>query len=537
MLSLRLLSPAAGGLVLFVTGLWLVKHSLGKLCRPFPTLAVSLMTESRPAGVLGGVVASFVDFSPTATLARLGDLSQARLLPLRRAGAVTLGLTTGSALFLQLLAFEPGALAAWAALAALVVYALFRRDSVRAGAAIILGAGVLFFGLQLVGNTVQELFALVPGQGIAAAMETLGHNPFHVFVAALALTALVQSPLITLALVMTLDFPTQAGFAAALGATVGASLAPLAAAFGARASYRRLAILNFLASLTAASLFMAILPRFTSLVMRISNTMGAASRERALANAYLFFAVLAAVILIPLLPAIEQIAISLGGRAGERARKALDADADSNPAKALETARGHVAAMGRSVLELLRKSLSAYLVDVAGMARQIRHARGELGTRTIVLQAVVHRIDEGALGEAERSRKMALSYVIKDIDRIAELVTDALAQPAVKMARSGRGFSMQQAHNFERFHRAVSDDLAEALDLVEGRPARPAKVLENDEHLNRLRRELSHFPMRQAAAEVEDDRQTSADFLDALAALRSIHFYVCDIVRLTDAQD
>jgi len=536
MASIRLLSPAVGGLVLFVTGLWLVKRSLGRLSPPTAVTAAGLPPGGRAAAVISGAAGGLLAFCPLEVTGTLATLCRVRLVSLRRAVAAGLGFPLAAALFAQLIAFDPGAAATYVMAAALVAQAVFSRGAVRSGARAVLGGGFLFFGLRLAESGVQDIFAFSAGSGLARAVESLAHNPFHLFAAALLFTALVRSPVVTVAVAMVLGLGTEAGVAAVLGAAVGACVPAAAASLFRGVSYRRLGFANLITNLLAASFVLAMLGPFTRCVVRVSAFAGAASQERVLANAYLIFALVTAAIFIPLVPAVEQIAISLGGGSPPEAREVLEPSRAHEPQEALEGALAHVAAAGRQALDLLRKSLSAYLVDARGMQAVLESGRREFECRRSVLEAFIRKIDDAGLSQQGRETKVRLWYVLGDICEIFRIITGALARPAARMTRRGLEFSTEQAHNFESLHRLVSDDLAESLDLLEGRPARSGKVRENEAKVERLRQEISSAHARRAAAGVEADKATSAHFLAALAALRNIHFHVFDIARLAEAK-
>jgi len=149
-----------------------------------------------------------------------------------------------------------------------------------------------------------------------------------------------------------------------------------------------------------------------------------------------------------------------------------------------------------------------------------------------VLCDFLSRIDEKRLSEEAQEVKTRLFYVVKDIERIGDVLAAELVGMARKKSRKGLDFSIEGAHRFELLHRMVADDFAEALDLFEGLPASGAKVLENASKVDEVRREISRTHMQRLAQGVKADVETSRIFLDAVAAVRSIHFYACDIVQV-----
>ncbi len=539
MMYLRLLSAAAGGIVLFVIGLRRIRQSLGRFLPPYPAIAAIFAGYGRPGALLGGAAAGILARSGVEATETLAAVCRAKLLSSWRATAVILGLPLSAAVFVQIVSIRPGIAAPYMMIAGLVVYAIAGDDAPGHVGSVVLGAGLLFFGVELVSGSVQELIAFAGPLGLAAAIESIGHNPFYLFVIAFFTSALIQSSVLTVVLVMAIGFPQDAATAAVLGAAAAAPVAALVASLTRGATFRQLAIAELLTGLLAASLLMALLGPFCTLVTRFSAAMGTFAEHRMLANAYLMFALFSAVAFMPLVSAVEQVAISLAGGGAAEDRHPLEVLEPSkarSPGEALDAAAAHTAGAGRVALEMARKSLSGYLVGVRGIERLMNACRRELDARLAVLEIMAVEIDEAGLSENDRLRKIALSYVRRDIGETGRIITAVLAAQAAGMSGRGVEFSAEQAQHFERFHRLVADDLAESLDMLEGRPARPDKVLKNAMTIEAARRAILRSHIHRVAGGVKADSASSAHFVDALGALRSIHLHVLDIVRLADTR-
>ncbi len=81
----------------------------------------------------------------------------------------------------------------------------------------------------------------------------------------------------------------------------------------------------------------------------------------------------------------------------------------------------------------------------------------------------------------------------------------------------------------------VADDLSEAVDMLEGAPANPKRVVDNAARVDALRREIVEAHIHRISEGVIADSETTRILLDAVAALRTIHYYAYDIVKVLGA--
>ncbi|MHC4713184.1 MAG: Na/Pi symporter [Planctomycetota bacterium] len=532
MLALRLLTPLVGGLVIFILGLGTLRRGLSQLLKPYLIVQVPLFTPSRPAAVLGGALLSVTAGAPAEVIRRLAAMVGCGVLPLREAIAATLGTTIAAAVLIQIVVFDLGHAGAYIAAVGLVLAAVTRGYPLRQIGKALLGAGLIFVGFNLMQNAPRDFFSYGEFDNVRAVVDTLKINHFYAFLVGAGLAAVLRSPVAAIALGIVFALPVRAATALALGTGIGAPLpAVLAGLFGYR-NLRRLAVGSLLASLIGSSLFLAFLPRLIVFAGRIS---GPAGDERRIAVAFTVYALLQTLVFIPLIPAVREIVLSITGSAPPGEKQTLLQRDRRSPEAVLERADAAVAKVARGALEVLRKSLSAFLVVPVRIFADIRAQAGLLEIQTDALTALLRHLQGSSPVAGGRRRCVRLSNILASVSTIRRLTEDRLLAAAFEKAGPGLDFSIEQAHHFEHMHRLVADDFQEVLDLLEGRPARPERIRENAGKMDGLLKGVIAAHLTRVDRKVAADTATSDLFVRAATALRSIHHEVCDILQMVEA--
>jgi phosphate:Na+ symporter len=522
-----------GGLVFFVFGLQTVNRAVDRLSGAHLKVALHLLTRNRVTGILVGVVFSFLLSSTSAATVLLVGMGDAGLLTLRQALAVVLGAAIGTSLTVQIIAFDVGAWAVYIIIAGFALRTFARRRHWRYAGGAVFGIGLVFFGLAMMKAAAHPTMLAL---GLGASRSLLAGitvNPFYIFLIGVGATAILQSSAVTLALAFATGASVAEAIPLALGASIGTCAAGIISGIAARPVGRQIALGHFIMKLLGASFFMLILVPFTNTVEIYGARLGIVSQQRVIAHANTLYNCLNALIFLPIIPLIERVVLLIAGRA--RLPAALSGFSISDledPPGAVAKARAQTVNMGRAALLMLRKDLSAFLVDAGKVADDIVAAGRSLDMYDTVLSDFLRRIDEGRLGSADNQMRNRLLYVIRDVGYIGAVVTRELAPLASRKSRKGLDFSIEGSQQFEAFHRLVADDFAEAIDLLEGLPASPERVLANSARVEALRQSLAQAHIHRVSQGVTADVETSRILLDAVAALRVIHYYVCDMVEL-----
>tara|TARA_B110000116_G_C16743309_1_gene539614 strand:- start:13 stop:1491 length:1479 start_codon:yes stop_codon:yes gene_type:complete len=242
--------------------------------------------------------------SSSATTVMLVSFVNSGLLTFVQGLGVILGSNIGSTITAQIVAFKVTDYAlALVAVGALM--ALFsKKDSSKNIGFVILGFGLLFYGMKVMSDTMAPLRENAMFNDILISLE----NPFMGILAGAAFTALIQSSSATTGIVITLasggSISLEAGIPLILGANVGTCVTALLAGLNASREAKRVAIAHVTFNLLGVGLFCFWIPTFAEFISQTSGNI-----PRQIANAHTIFNILATVVFIPFTPLVAKLII------------------------------------------------------------------------------------------------------------------------------------------------------------------------------------------------------------------------------------
>ncbi|MFK5891910.1 MAG: Na/Pi cotransporter family protein [Pseudomonadota bacterium] len=213
-----------GGLALFLAGLQLLSEGMKKAAGQAMTLILAKLTTNRFMGALtGAFVTGILNSSTVTTLLVVGFISGG-MMTLTQSVGVIMGANIGSTVTAQLLAFD---LAAYSlAPVAIGFFMLFsaKRDKIKYYGMMIMGIGLVFYGMGLMADSMTPLRSYEPFLNILENME----RPLAGIIAGALFTAIVQSSAATVGIAIAMAseglLSLPAGIALALGANIGTAV-------------------------------------------------------------------------------------------------------------------------------------------------------------------------------------------------------------------------------------------------------------------------------------------------------------------------
>lgn len=298
-----------GGLALFLLGLDQLTHAMKKLAGGGLRIVLGKMTANRISGALSGaVVTAAVNSSSVTTVLLVGFVS-AGVLDLSRSVAVILGANVGSTVTAQLVAFDLGAIALAAIGSGFVLRAISRGDRLRHSGELILGFGMVFHGMALMGQAMAPLRSYEPFLELLAHME----NPLLGALAGAVFTALVQSSAATTGIAIALAaagvLPLAAGIALILGANIGTCLTAIIAAIGKPIAALRVAVVHVTFNVVGVILWLPLIGVLATIATWLAGEQGTTARQ--LANAHTCFNVINTLLFLPFTTQLARLAIWL----------------------------------------------------------------------------------------------------------------------------------------------------------------------------------------------------------------------------------
>jgi phosphate:Na+ symporter len=291
------------GLVLFLHGVSLLSESLRKMAGEQMKQILARFTTNRFAGVLTGTVATTLLDSSSVTIIMVIALVNAGLLTFTQSLGVIMGSNIGTTISSQIIAFKINQYAPVALAIGFGLYMLPKQKKWKRTGKLIFSIGLIFFGLEVIGEAVKPLQQHQQFIDWMMRMET----PILGALIGAAFTVMVQSSSATLGVVIILAMQNlitlPAGIAIMLGAEIGTCADTLVATIGRSREAIRAGVFHLLFNVITVTIGVIFAHPFTALVQYIS---AGAEVSRQIANAHVLFNVAGVVLFIGFVPVVAR---------------------------------------------------------------------------------------------------------------------------------------------------------------------------------------------------------------------------------------
>ena len=348
-----------GGLGMFLYGMEMMSDGMKMTAGDSMRSILEKLTSNRYIAVFIGAFVTMVIQSSSATTVMLVSFVNSGLLGFTQALGVILGSNIGSTVTAQIVAVKITDYALLLIAAGSIMSLFAKKDTVKHLGFVILGFGLLFYGMKVMSDTMKPLRSDPTFNSILTSFE----NPFLGILAGAIFTALVQSSSATTGIVITLasggSITLEAGIPLIFGANIGTCITALLAGLNASRDAKRVAIGHVTFNVIGVLLFCFWIPTFADFVSQTSDNI-----PRQIANAHTIFNIVATVIFIPFTPFISRTIINYFPDKEEKrniekpAILNLDENVLNQPAAAINSAQaeisGVVGLMERVIGSLVR---------------------------------------------------------------------------------------------------------------------------------------------------------------------------------------
>ena len=517
-----------GGLGLFLYGMGLAGDHLQKAAGEQMRVLIKKLTRNRVMAVLVGTVASGVLQSSSAATVMLVGFVSGGMMTLTQAIGVTIGAKVGVTITAQLLAFNISkfALAIVGAGAILIIAAGKRQKMMHIGS-IILGFGLIFFGLSVMSGAMRPLRGMPE---FASLLITFGESPGLAIIVGTAFTAIIQSAVATVGMSMALAaqglLPLEGAIPLAIGASIGTCTTALLASLGASRDGKRVAWAHLIFSVACALIFWPLIGPFADLVRTVTAWMGSDSVGREIANGFMLFSVFSAILFLPLIAPLERLVVKLLPESDEEkpfGPEHINEAALTVPVMALEQAQMEVVRMAGILGEHLRAAGPAILAGDQAEIDRLIAADDKLDILEKAIRPFLARVAQKGLAEEAAARERALIYITADLEGAGDLLSKEVLHAGAKLAAARHTFSEEGAKDISTFHEkmlAKFDRVEKAIE--EGDRALAERVLQLSFKERQLERRLRNAHLERLHAGGDVTVASSADHLTVLAGLASV---------------
>ncbi len=527
-----------GGLAIFLLGMDRMTESLRLVAGARMRTVLSRLTSNRLTGVLTGAgVTALIQSSSVTTVLVVGFISSG-LMTLTQSVSVIIGANVGTTITAQIIAFKVTTYALAAVAIGFGVSFFSKRLDRQAQGAAVMGLGLVFFGMALMGDAMAPLRTSDTFIDVMARLE----NPFLGALVGAAFTALVQSSSATTGIVIVLAqeglITLETGIALVLGANIGTAITAVLAALGKPRDAMRAAVAHTLFNVGGVILW---LPFLGALASWMSSIGGGTARE--IANAHTTFNVANAILFVGFVPQLAALTVRLAperpGEVGPALKaKYLDRDLLRTPALALDRARQELSRMGNRVSSMLDAVLPAILSGTRWTLLEIEAMDEEVDDLHSQIIEYLGEVSSRRLSAPIADELVALMEATNDLEAIGDVIETNLVALGLVRVEQNLAVSDATREVIVEFHSAVSEALDEAVQAVTTLDVKRGKsVSKMKAEINELERSAALHQAERLLADAPDRVANYRLEIDVIANLKRIFYFSKRMARTAAPRD
>jgi len=474
-----LFSGLVGGLALFLLGMDVLTQALKQVAGDFMKTMLAKVTNNRFVGVATGAAVTAVIQSSSVTTVLLVGFISAGLMSTAQSVSIIMGANIGTTITAQVLAFKITEIAQPLIAGGLLVSMVAKHEDWRQYGLIVMGLGLVFFGMATMSDAMKPLRAFQPFLGF---MVTLDHSALAALVGA-AFTAVVQSSSATTGILIVMAgqglISLEAAIALTLGANIGTCVTALLAAIGKPREAVRAALVHTIFNVAGVIIWIGLVSELADLARMISpayeglagSARSAAEMPRQIANVHTVFNITNTAIFIGFTTQftrlVEWLVPDRNLEETAEAPRFIDDNLLDTPSIALDAARREIIRLGGSVHQMLRAAMP---VTTSGTRLQLEGLRAldqpvDAAHRQII--GYLRKVSLRDLSSEQSNRLMGLIRIANDLEHIGDQIAIDLVTSSRKRHDENITISSHTAKAIANLHDRVAEALQRALSALE----------------------------------------------------------------------
>ena len=290
-----------GGLGLFLFGMKYMSDGLNQVAGNKMRLLLEKLTRNRFKGFLLGVLVTAVIQSSSATTVMLMGFLNAGIMDLAQATGVIIGANIVTTITAVLIAIDVSAIAPFCIFIGTVMALFSKKQTQKFIGQIILGFGILFFGLKYMSGP--EAMGVLKTSAAFQTFITKANNPFLGLLIGFIMCSVLQSSSASIGVLQALAMtsaslmPMKFAIYLIIGINVGSAMPLFLSAIGAKTNAKRAAVIYFIFDFVGMLIFTPIaliFPQYAEWITTLSD-----NGSVQVAIAHIIFKVVTAFVMLP----------------------------------------------------------------------------------------------------------------------------------------------------------------------------------------------------------------------------------------------
>lgn len=528
----------AGGLGLFLFGIKLMGDSLTKFAGTKIRTYIEKYTSNPIKAVLVGILMTGIMQSSSATTVIAISLVRAGLMSLEQAIGITLGANIGTTVTAILIGFNLDYLSYYIILIGVILYMLATKKKSTYAGEIIIGFGLLFIGLNMMGGALKDLKNIAGFEDFVVKMST---TPLLATIVGAIITGVIQSSSAIVGIIQSLyqtgAITLEASLGLVFGANIGTTVTALLASIGAGLSAKRTSTFHLVFNISVSVLFLLLISPYYYLIIFLSEKF-ALNKMMTIAIAHFLFNFIGMLIFLPLINQISKLLHKLIPGTDELAIDYGKVELEEQmiktfPAGALKQARRAIESASELALQTLETSKQYLISSDKKYFDKVNQIEDIVNQQDTEIATYLLKISKENL-----SSEMILEYSVclqvqKNFERISDLAQN-LAEYYSMIYDAGEKISEDAMEELLDIYELISQIYVNAVEVYKTNNFDLYETMKDDENkLNNLEYQLreSHFN-RLTTRHVKATVETSL-FVDIIGTLERIGDHAFNIARIT----
>ncbi|HLD45015.1 MAG TPA: Na/Pi cotransporter family protein, partial [bacterium] len=427
----------------------------------------------------------------------------------------------------------------------LTLSTIAKQQKIRYIGSIILGFGLIFYGMHLMTSSAEPL---KNSEVAASIFAFLKDHPFLNLAFAAAFAGFVHASAVTIGFAIALSFsgalPFEAAIPIVLGANVGTCITAALASIGMSIQGKRVAVAHILIKLLGVILLMPILTyvaswinwindlltQYTSLVLPLSGK---------IVLTHILFNLFLAIIFLPCIPLlvwmVQKIVPTTKNLMEKFGPKYLDKSALDTPPIAFANARHEILRISKIAREMYTEIFDMFRSDenIEKAITVTKEKDDHIDALEKAVRFYLSKLSQQQLTEGQGTMQTALTSIAGEFENIGdEISKDVIALARKKQTKMSR-FSDEGWGELQRLHKCVLAN----FDLTIGMLMQPhediaRKVTRNNDEIKEMEQDLRSAHLQRLNENRIESFETSTIHLDLLSQFRAINYRLVKTVYM-----
>lgn len=535
-----------GGLALFLYGMEKMSEGMKKTAGNKLRTILSALTNNRIIGLFVGALVTMLIQSSSATTVMLVSFVQAQLMTFVQSLGVILGADIGTTITAQLIALKLTDYALLMVGIGFLVRVFSKKDELKYIGEVVLGFGLLFFGMKLMSEAMYPLRSYEPFLEVLKQLE----YPLIGIIIGAIFTALIQSSSAFTGILIVLAqqelLTLEAGIPLIFGANLGTCITAGLASIGASREAKRVALAHSLFKIGGILIFVFWIPTFSEIIISISPAQSDAVSPRQIANAHTIFNVSLALIFLPFTQHFAALILKIIPRRKVETGVVpvtwhLDNSVISTPAAAIGLAQTEILRMAKILKRMLNTVIEPFVTNEAKQdaiypeltARQgIDMRERKIDFLEEKVTKYLFQISKENLSDKQASEVYALMAIAKDMESIGDVVHRELMPLSDKKQQLKKDFTDKGKKEIINYHTSVMKQVSRlevALNEMDFEKAK--KILYKEAKYQNVEHEYRMAHIARVQKESTKSIITHEIHMDLMDLLKQIHNYLRNMAK------